>query len=50
MHYTITNRNNDLELVVSGETYNINLPLGNYDIDEIKFYMNDPMSHGFVVS
>jgi hypothetical protein len=49
-HYTITNRNNDLELVVNGETYNINLPLGNYNIDEIKLYMNDRLPHGFVVS
>jgi hypothetical protein len=49
-HYTITNRNNDLELIVNGETYNINLPLGNYNIDEIKLYMNDRLPHGFVVS
>ena len=49
-HYTITNRNSDLELVVSGETYNINLSLGNYNLDEIKLYMNDRLPHGFVVS
>jgi hypothetical protein len=49
-HYTITNRNNDIELVVNGETYNINLSLGGYNIDKIKLSINDRLPHGSIVS
>jgi hypothetical protein len=49
-HYAITTRNNDLELVVNGEIYNINLPLRNCNIDKLKLYMNDRLPHGFLVS
>ena len=49
-HYTITKKNNELELIVADETYLIDLPLGNYNIDELKLYMNDKLPHGFAAS
>ncbi len=49
-HYTITKKNYNLELIVAGEAYLMNLPLGNHNIDELKLYMNDKLHHGFVAS
>jgi hypothetical protein len=39
-----------MELVVNGETYNINLPLGNYNIHYLELHMNDMLPHWFLVS
>ena len=48
-NYTIKNRKSDIELVVNEES-RINLPLGNYNIDELKLYINDRLPPRFLVS